>query len=257
MLEPWRWADSSQGHAAKHAAHAAQIRCLVRADVLACANGQVPRFSPSYGQACEDLLDWLGGLHLGLGVSEGDLWQARVPWRNWIGEELSGVYCRVLALSRSSNLGWVTRPGEQARWPGSYEHTHWLLQVLLWTMGESLLGPSQIRHTLQVCQAAFAKHAAAREGNGGYLYFCFCFLGVLSSLLGLLWHQSKDWFLLSMWGSEDAPISHHGGAHGFDYNGAHHAHLLCVRGRGASSGEEREGPQGLLIEGVNALDSAA
>ena len=62
----------------------------------------------------------------------------------------------------------------------------------------------------------------------------------------------KEWFLLSIWGAEDAPISHHGGAHGFDISGAHHAHLLCVRGKS----EEREDPQGLLIEGVNALDSA-
>ena len=53
-----------------------------------------------------------------------------------------------------------------------------------------------------------------------------------------------------MWGAEDAPVSYHGGAHGFDTNGAHHAHLLCVRGK---EGE----PQGLLIEGVNALHSAA
>ena len=63
----------------------------------------------------------------------------------------------------------------------------------------------------------------------------------------------KEWFLLSIWGAEDAPISHHGGAHGFDTTGAHHAHLLCVRGRS----EEPEDPRGLLIEGVNALDSSA
>ncbi|CAE7467449.1 unnamed protein product [Symbiodinium sp. CCMP2456] len=154
VLEPWQWSDP-QDQAAKAAA----------------------RFSASYGQACEDLLDWLGGLHLEIDIPEGD-------------------------------LGQVSNPGMDT-------------EALLWTMGESLLGPSQIQHALQVCKSAFAKQA--------------------------------EWFLLSIWGAEDAPISHHGGAHGFDTTGAHHAHLLCVRGRS----EEREDPRGLLIEGVNALDSAA
>ncbi|CAE7516794.1 unnamed protein product [Symbiodinium sp. CCMP2592] len=154
VLEPWQWNDPLD-QAAQSAA----------------------RFSASYGQACEDLLDWLGGLHLEIDMPDGD-------------------------------LGQVSNPGMDT-------------EALLWTMGESLLGPSQILHALQVCKDAFAKQA--------------------------------EWFLLSIWGAEDAPISHHGGAHGLDISGAHHAHLLCVRGRS----EEREDPQGLLIEGVNALDSAA
>lgn len=150
VLEPWQWSDPQD---------------------------QAARFSASYGQACEDLLDWLGGLHLEIDIPEGD-------------------------------LGQVSNPGMDT-------------EALLWTMGESLLGPSQIQHALQVCKNAFAKQA--------------------------------EWFLLSIWGAEDAPISHHGGAHGFDTTGAHHAHLLCVRGRS----EEPEDPRGLLIEGVNALDSSA
>eukprot|EP00434_Breviolum_minutum_P013790 symbB.v1.2.012166.t1/scaffold832.1/size159137/11 len=87
------------------------------------------------------------------------------------------------------------------------------MQVLMWTMGESLLGPSQILHALKICQEAVQLHAA--------------------------------WFILSIWGAEDAPISHHGGAHGFDVNGAHHAHLLTIKG-----------DESLLIEEANALHSS-
>ena len=56
---------------------------------------------------------------------------------------------------------------------------------------------------------------------------------------------SEAWFILSIWGAEDAPISHHGGAHGFDVTGAHHAHLLTIKG-----------DESLLIEQANALHSS-
>ena len=76
-------------------------------------------------------------------------------------------------------------------------------------MGDSLMGPSQVKHALKVCQ------------------------------------EAEAWFLLSFWGAEDAPLSHYGGAHGFDINGAHHVHLLSTQ-------------QGhLLIEEANALHSTA
>ena len=59
-------------------------------------------------------------------------------------------------------------------------------------------------------------------------------------------HQA--WFILSIWGAEDAPISHHGGAHSFDITGAHHAHLISMKGHEAQS---------LLIEEANSLHSTA
>ena len=45
---------------------------------LASFGVQAARFSASYGQACEDLLDWLGGLHLEIDMPDGDLGQAVV-----------------------------------------------------------------------------------------------------------------------------------------------------------------------------------
>ena len=59
-------------------------------------------------------------------------------------------------------------------------------------------------------------------------------------------HQA--WFILSIWGAEDAPMSHHGGAHSFDITGAHHAHLISMKGHEAQS---------LLIEEANCLHSTA
>lgn len=51
------------------------------------------------------------------------------------------------------------------------------------------------------------------------------------------------WFLLSFWGAEDGPISHHGGAHSFDLTGACHAHLLHVSGKSLLPlGDGSEGP---------------
>ena len=41
------------------------------------------------------------------------------------------------------------------------------VQVLMWTMGESLLGPSQILHALKICQEAVQLHAAADQQKMG------------------------------------------------------------------------------------------
>lgn len=77
------------------------------------------------------------------------------------------------------------------------------------------MGPSQILHALKICQDAL---------------------------------RSQAWFILSIWGAEDAPMSHHGGAHSFDITGAHHAHLISMKGHEAQS---------LLIEEANCLHSTA
>ncbi|CAJ1409532.1 unnamed protein product [Effrenium voratum] len=142
LVEPWRWSDAKGG------------------------------LGNAFGRACEDFLDWVGALHLGLPYEEaGDLWEAT-------------------------------------------EDTAISEEVMLWTMGESLMGPRQIAHALQVCQSTLGPDAAG-------------------------------WFLLSVWGAEDGPISHHGGAHSFDLTGACHAHLLQVSGKS------------LLLEAANALHSNA
>lgn len=90
-------------------------------------------------------------------------------------------------------------------------------EVLLTSMGETLLGPLQIQHALTAC------------------------LEVMRS-------KGSRWFLLSFWGCEDAPVSYHGGAHGFDLNGSHHVHLLVV-----SSAENSSDARGLLVEATNSL----
>jgi len=91
-----------------------------------------------------------------------------------------------------------------------------LEKVLKWTMGESLIGPEQIMHALDTCIKVHA-----------------------------------SWFILSFWGAEDAPISHHGGAHGFDVTGAHHVHLLVVLSPSTI------GCSCLLLEGANALHACS
>lgn len=140
------------------------------------------RISTAYGEACEDLLEWLGALHLGVDPSR-------------------------LALLLPGGLGDVNGPNRLAE------------DVHLWSLGEGLMGPSQVLHAVRKCIA-----------------------GLESS--------SMPWFLLSMWGDEDAPISHHGGAHGFDLTGAHHAHLLAVRCP-EGQGEVRC----VMLEQANALHS--
>ena len=53
----------------------------------------------------------------------------------------------------------------------SFPEKRW--EVLLWTMGESLMGPNQILHALKICQDALQSHAASelrntRNLNGDY-----------------------------------------------------------------------------------------
>lgn len=139
----------------------------------------------AYGEACEDLLDWLGALHMGIEPAE-----------------------MIAAEPCLGSLWQVSSQVEQEE------------EVLLWTMGESLMGPAQVLHALGVCQEALDGQA--------------------------------PWFMLSIWGAEDAPISYHGGAHSFDLTGSHHAHLLATR-----SNECRTSMQGLLLEAANSLHSNA
>lgn len=137
-----------------------------------------PELWTDYGTVCEDLLDYVGALHMGLDPA---------------------AVCPL-------GLGDIEGPS------GSED-------VLLWSMGESLLAPSQVLHALRLCREALESNAL-------------------------------QWFLLSMWGDEDAPLSHHGGAHDFDVTGANHAHLLLVRRPGESE------VKGLLLEMANALHSS-
>lgn len=145
------------------------------------ASVPAPCSEEEFGEVCQDLLDWLGAVHLGIDAPFDD-----------------GGIC-----------------GERGAGRAGASEEAWL-----WTMGEAMTGPRQVLHTLA---------AAVRALDAG-----------------------AGWFLLSMWGCEDAPLSHHGGAHGFDLNGAHHVHLLAVRGAGAA-GEAR----GLLLEATNALHTLA
>lgn len=138
-----------------------------------------------FGAVCEELLDWLGGLHLGLTAAF---------------EE----------PARAEARGPSAAPA-----PWAAEEEAWL-----WSMGESLLGPPQVRHTLRSCLEALDAGCC--------------------------------WFLISLWGTEDAPVSHHGGAHGFDLSGVHHVHLLAVR-----SVAHGGGCQCLLLEAANTLHSVA
>ena len=62
---------------------------------------------------------------------------------------------------RSPILEWTRRPSQLVSL-GEIGHLR-TSEALLWTMGESLLGPSQIQHALQVCKDAFPKQAAARS----------------------------------------------------------------------------------------------
>eukprot|EP00930_Biecheleria_cincta_P087807 TRINITY_DN77043_c0_g1_i1.p1 TRINITY_DN77043_c0_g1~~TRINITY_DN77043_c0_g1_i1.p1 ORF type:complete len:409 (+),score=61.78 TRINITY_DN77043_c0_g1_i1:74-1300(+) len=132
----------------------------------------------AYGEACEDLLDWLGALHMGI--------------------EPAGM------IAAEPCCGALWQVSSQVKQE----------EVLLWTMGESLMGPTQVLHALRVCQEALGGQA--------------------------------PWFMLSIWGAEDAPISHHGGAHSFDLTGSHHAHLLAMRSN-----------ECLLLEAANSLHSNA
>jgi len=128
----------------------------------------------SYGETCEELLDWLGALHLGI----------------------------VVPFDGGGVPASKTSPEE----------------AYLWTIGESLIGPAQVLRTLSACMETLS--------------------------------APRSWVLLSVWGTEDAPVSHHGCAHGFDLSGAHHIHLLAVRGQQAESE-----PQCLLLEATNALSA--
>eukprot|EP00927_Polykrikos_kofoidii_P020041 TRINITY_DN19442_c0_g1_i1.p1 TRINITY_DN19442_c0_g1~~TRINITY_DN19442_c0_g1_i1.p1 ORF type:complete len:464 (-),score=58.17 TRINITY_DN19442_c0_g1_i1:160-1551(-) len=175
----------------------------------ACLNvgewfGQLVRGMPCdasiYGEACEDLLDWVGALHLGLG--------------NVDMAGSAGVRGRSGGSSRKS----AELPGDD-------------VEAFLWTLGEGLMGPGQVLHALKTS------------------------FDIVSGA------SSAPWCLVSWWGDEDAPVSHHGGAHGFDVNGSHNVHLLIVRtdkqgcsGVPPACGEE---VTCLLIESANALHSFA
>jgi len=160
--------------------------------------GEAALGEAAYGEACEELLHWLGALHLNLSSA--------------------AVFDVTPQTTGSAAVPCAAEPQiPQEAW--------------CWTMGDSLMGPSQLRHSLGGCLEALA--------------------------------AGCPWFLLSAWGAEDSPVSHRGSAHGFDISGAHHMHLLVVRGDTASAGQVTSGhPQAdcsraLLLESTNALSTAA
>lgn len=51
----------------------------------------------------------------------------------------------------------------------------------------------------------------------------------VAKIMDALHSRGHGWFLLCFWSCVDAPVSHHGGAHGFDLSGVHHIHLLVAR----------------------------
>lgn len=121
-------------------------------------------------ELAEDVLDWIGGVHLG----------CNVPFDS-------------LEMSAKQEEAW------------------------LWTMGETLTGSRQILHSLAAC----------------------------IELIG----RGAPWVILSVWGTEDAPMSHHGGAHDFDLHGSYHFHLILA--------PAASGTRCLLLESTNALSSSA
>lgn len=114
----------------------------------------------SYGEECEALLDWIGSSHLAIPATADD-------------------------QHAGATIGPVGGDNGEA----------WM-----WSMGEALISPAQVRHASASCIGALGKKI--------------------------------PWFVLSLWSDEDAPVSHHGGAHGFDICGSHHAHLVVVAGDG-------------------------
>lgn len=166
--------------------------------------GEAALGETAYGDACEDLLDWLGALHLNL---KGTAGFDSIP---------EAVGSAALPCDAKSQPQVLEENGEE---------------VWCWTLGDSLMGPSQLRHSLGGCLEALA--------------------------------AGCPWFLLSVWGAEDSPISHRGTAHGFDINGAHHMHLLVTHAASALGGHAGSGhadanvSRALLLESTNALSTAA
>eukprot|EP00929_Paragymnodinium_shiwhaense_P044346 TRINITY_DN22751_c0_g1_i1.p1 TRINITY_DN22751_c0_g1~~TRINITY_DN22751_c0_g1_i1.p1 ORF type:complete len:439 (-),score=51.89 TRINITY_DN22751_c0_g1_i1:422-1738(-) len=136
-----------------------------------CSTTATPQDDGDFGENCEDLMDWIGAVHL-------------------------------KAETQSKSAGSAN-------------------EALLWRLGEGLMGPQQLAHALETC-------------------------------VGALQSGALPWFLLSWWGDEDAPVSHHGGAHGFDICGCHHVHFLALRPAG---GADLGSAQCLMLEQANALHS--